>query len=324
MNTAASSNMVPPSGEILQIGPISSRADELLANRFNVTRLWEVGDRFKYLMRNGSRFIAAASSARHVIDAQLIGALPNVKIIASSGVGYDAIDVKTAQELGIVVTNTPDVLNDCVADLAWALVLDVTRRLSAADRYARSGEWARASFPLTTRASGKRLGIIGLGRIGSAIARRASGFDMQIGYHGRSPKKNSDYFYEPDLLALAAWCDILIVACPGGEETRGLVSSRVLDALGPEGMLVNIARGSIVDQTALVKALQQGKIAAAGLDAYAEEPNIPEELTQLENVVLLPHIGSATRETRAAMEDLMIENLSAFLNGKAALTPISA
>src|SRR5690606_16611355 len=151
---------------------------------------------------------AAASSARHLIDAELIGSLPNVNIIASVGVGYDAIDIKTAKERGIVVTNTPDVLNDCVADLAWGLVLDVTRRLSAADRYARSGKWARAAFPLTTRASGKRLGIIGLGRIGRAIARRASGFDMQVRYHSRSPKKNLDYFYEADLLALAAWSDI--------------------------------------------------------------------------------------------------------------------
>jgi len=322
MSSPISSNAGLSATGIIQIGPISSRADALLAAQFKVTRLWEIADKSDYLARNGSHFLAAATSARHPFNAELISLLPAIKIIASVGVGYDAIDIGAARERGIVVTNTPDVLNECVADLAWGLILDSMRRLSAADRYVRSGRWTQAPFPLASRVSGKRLGIIGLGRIGNAIARRAGGFDMKTRYHSRSPKKDSSYAYESNLLALAEWCDVLVVACPGGEATRGLVSQGVLEALGPRGVLVNIARGSIVDQDALVTALQQGKIAAAGLDAYEGEPNVPKELIQLDNVVLLPHIGSATTETRTAMENLMIDNLTAYLNEQRTLTPV--
>jgi lactate dehydrogenase-like 2-hydroxyacid dehydrogenase len=227
-------------------------------------------------------------------------------------VGYDTFDLAHARARGVQIGYTPEVLNDCVADTAFGLLIDTARQLSASERFVRAGRWPQGQFPLATRVSGKRLGIVGLGRIGRVIARRASGFDMEIRYHNRRPVSDVPYAYEPTLLGLAQWCDFLMVISAGGEGTRHLISAEVLQALGPQGHLVNVSRGSVVDEQALVAALQSKTIAGAGLDVYQDEPNVPEALLQLDNVVLLPHVASATHETRQAMSDRVLDNLRGF------------
>jgi hydroxypyruvate reductase len=233
-------------------------------------------------------------------------------VISSFGVGYDALDVAAVRERGIPVGYTPDVLNDCVADTAFGLVMDVARRFSAADRFVRRGEWTKSQFPLATQVSGKRLGIVGLGRIGRVVAKRAGGFDMEVRYHNRRVVNDVPYGYEPTLAGLAQWADFLVVISAGGAATRHLVNAQVLEALGPEGFLVNVSRGSVVDEEALVQALRDRKIAGAGLDVYEDEPHVPTALFDLDNVVLLPHIASGTHETRRAMAELVLRNLSTF------------
>ena len=269
-----------------------------------------------FLAQRGGDFTALVTSARYGADAALIAALPKLQAISSFGVGLDALDLDAARARGIAVGYTPDVLNDCVADTAFALVMDVARRTSAADRFVRRGDWLKGQFPLATKVSGKRLGILGMGRIGRVIARRASGFDMEVRYHNRNPLNDVDYGYEPTLKGLAQWADFLVVASAGGADTRGLVSRDILDALGPEGFLINISRGTVVDEAALVDALQHQRIAGAGLDVFEDEPRVPEALLALDNVVLLPHLASNTNETRAAMAQRVEENLAAFLAGK--------
>jgi hydroxypyruvate reductase len=243
-------------------------------------------------------------------------------VIANFGVGVDTIDLEAARERGVAVSNTPDVLTDCVADLALGLVIDVARRLSAADRFVRRGDWPKGQFPLATRVWGKKLGIVGLGRIGAAIARRAGGFDMPVRYHSRRLVENSPYEYEASVTALASWADFLVVACAGGAATRHLVSREVIEALGAGGYLVNISRGSVVDEAALVEALQAGRIAGAALDVFEDEPNVPPVLFALDNVVLLPHIASATHETRQAMADCVLANLRSWFDSGRLVTPV--
>jgi len=264
-----------------------------------------------------------ATSARYGADRALIEALPSLKVIASFGVGTDTIDLDAARARGVAVSNTPEVLNDCVADLAFGLLLDVARRLSAADRFVRRGDWLEGGFPLATKVSGKKLGIVGLGRIGAAIAKRGGGFDMTVRYHNRRPVEGSPHGYEASLPALAAWADFLVVACSGGPATRHLVSAEVIDALGPQGFLVNIARGSVVDEAALVAALLAGRIAGAALDVFEHEPNVPPALFGLDNVVLLPHIASGTHETRQAMADCVLANLTSWFDDGRLLTPVA-
>ncbi len=256
------------------------------------------------------------------MNAALLDAVPNARIVAHFGVGYDNVDVECARGKGVVVSNTPDVLTDCVADLAMGLVIDVARGVSAGDRYVRSGRWLKGPMPLATKVSGKRLGIVGLGRIGRAIAARAEGFDMEIRYHNRRQSPDAPYPFEHSLLELARWCDFLMVATSGGEATRGLISAAVIEALGPEGFLVNIARGSVVDEPALVTALAAKRIAGAALDVFADEPRVPEALLAMDNVVLTPHIASATTDTRAAMGQLVLDNLASFFETGRALTPV--
>ncbi|MFY9635368.1 MAG: 2-hydroxyacid dehydrogenase, partial [Cellulosimicrobium cellulans] len=225
----------------------------------------------------------------------------------------DTTDVAQAAERGIAVSNTPDVLNDCVADTAMALYLDVLRQTSAADRFVRRGDWlGKGNFPLATKASGKRVGILGLGRIGRVIARRLEGFDCAISYHSRNPVDGVAYEYKASPRDLAEGCDVLIVAAAGGPDSARLVDAGVIEALGPNGYLINIARGSVVDEDALVAALLGGRLAGAGLDVFADEPKVPEDLLALDNVVLLPHLGSGTHETRAAMAELTLANLRRF------------
>ena len=268
------------------------------------------------LASHGAGIEGLATSARFGADAALIAALPQLKVISSFGVGLDTLDLEAARARGIAVGYTPDVLNDCVADTAFALLMDVARRISAADRFVRRGDWLKGQFPTATKVSGKRLGILGMGRIGRVIARRASGFDMEVRYHNRRPLTDVDYGYAASLKELAAWCDFLVIASAGGAETQGLVSAEVLDALGPQGYLVNISRGTVVDEAALVDALTHKRIAGAGLDVFAQEPQVPAALMALDNVVLLPHLASNTHETRAAMAQRVEDNLSAFFAGR--------
>jgi lactate dehydrogenase-like 2-hydroxyacid dehydrogenase len=259
---------------------------------------------------------AMASFYVSKVDASLMDALPSLKIIANFGVGVDNIDLAAAQARNIIVTNTPDVLNDCVADAAMALVLNTLRRFARAEAYLRAGEWvSRGPYPLTTSLRGKTLGILGLGRIGAAIAQRAEVFGMKIRYHNRH-KKDVAYPYDADPIALAKNSDVLMIVAPGGRETDRIVNAAVLDALGPQGYLINIARGSLVDEPALLIYLQEKKIAGAGLDVYADEPRVPPEFFTLDNAVLFPHVGSATLETRTAMGQLQIENLRRYFAGQ--------
>lgn len=283
---------------------LDSSADELLAQR---------GPVFTVLVTTG---MLGASAA-------LMDRLPGLRAICSLGVGYDAIDIDAAHARGIVISNTPDVLDDCVADLAMGLLIDVVRGIGAADRWLRRGHWREGGHPrLATRVSGKRLGVLGMGRIGQAIARRAVGFDMQIRYHTRSPRPALPWAHEASLQQLAAWCDVLMVACTGGPQTHHLVSAEVLRALGPQGFLVNVARGSVVDERALLQCLQAQALAGAALDVFEHEPQVPEALLRLEQVVLLPHIGTATVETRGAMVDLVLQNLRRYLDEGALVTPV--
>jgi len=301
---------------VLQIGRLMPALEDQLQREFTVVRLADQPDAAAFLASEGASFDALVTSAAFGADARLFDKLPNLKIISSFGVGLDQIDLAAAAARGIAVGYTPDVLNDCVADIAFALLLDVARGASASDRFVRAGKWLTERYPLQTRVSGKRLGILGLGRIGRTIARRATGFDMEIRYTNRRRVNDVPYTHEPDIKALAAWSDFLVIAAAGGDESRGMVSAEVLNALGPKGFLVNVARGSVVDERALVKALQDGRIAGAGLDVFEDEPNVPPALFQLDNVVLLPHVASGTEETRQAMADRVLDNLRRFHAGE--------
>nr|WP_272887202.1 2-hydroxyacid dehydrogenase [Stutzerimonas stutzeri] len=283
-----------------------------MAAEHEVLRIWDQ-DADALLDQHAQRIEIVVTSARFGCTAELIGRLPNLRAIISSGVGYDSIAVGAARARGIPVSNTPDVLNDCVADLAFGLVIDCARQMSRADRFVRNGEWPSGGLPLARKVYGKRLGIVGLGRIGEAVAKRSSGFDMQVRYHNRRPVVGCEYGYESDLIELARWSDFLVLTCPGGESTRNLINRAVLDALGSKGMLINVSRGSVVDEPALVEALLEGRLGGAGLDVYAREPSVPQALLDLPNVVLLPHIASATEETRLAMEELLLANLRTFI-----------
>lgn len=301
---------------ILQAGRLLPALEARLAAEYDLHRLADESDPEAFLARHGADFTGLVTSAGGAgAPASLIAALPSLRVISSFGVGLDKIDLAAAQARGIAVGYTPDVLNDCVADTAFALMLDVARRTAEADRFVRAGRWSaegNAAFGLGRRVSGARLGIVGLGRIGQTIARRAGGFDMDVRYHSRRPVAGVPWTHEPVLRELAHWADFLIVITAGGPDTRHLIDAAVLDALGPRGYLVNVARGSVVDEAALVRALAERRIAGAGLDVFEHEPQVPPELLALDNVVLLPHIASATEETRQAMAARVLDNLAAF------------
>jgi lactate dehydrogenase-like 2-hydroxyacid dehydrogenase len=311
---------------LIQVGPFggSPTADERLKKHYDVIELWRFSDRDAALAQVAQGVTTLVTSASRGCDAALIAALPDLKAICSWGVGYETIDIAAAHARGIQVSNTPDVLTDCVADLAWGLLIAGARRIAQGDSFVRAGRWGlpQQSLPLSTRVSGKKLGIVGLGRIGLAIAKRAAGFDMDVRYHGRHPRAEAPYVYEASLTDLASWADFLVVATPGGAATHHLISRDVLEALGPKGVLVNIARGPVVDESALVQALQTGALGSAALDVFEHEPKVPEALRKIENTVLLPHVGSATVETRQAMEDLLFENLEAYIRTGKVVTPV--
>jgi lactate dehydrogenase-like 2-hydroxyacid dehydrogenase len=307
-------------GRVLQVGPLMPAVEAELAARFNHSVLPEAAGDF--LAARGAEFTAAITSARTGVGSELLAALPNLGAIIHFGVGYDATDVAGAHARGVLVTNTPDVLTECVADLAVGALIDIMRRLSTADRFVRSGAWERAAFPLGTRVSGARIGILGLGRIGRTVARRLEGFDVKIAYHNRNAVREVPYRYAASVEELARASDVLVVTAAGGPGTRGLVSAAVLEELGPNGFLVNVARGSVVDEPALVGALEAGRIAGAALDVFANEPHVPAALLGRDDVVLLPHIASATHETRADMARLALANLEGFLSTGTVLTPV--
>jgi len=268
------------------------------------------------------RIRAIAATGDSKVDAALIAQLPALEIISVMGVGYDGIDVAAARARRVAVTHTPGVLNDDVADLAIALMLGWARQLPRADRFVRAGAWENGPLPLGRKLSGARLGLVGLGRIGQAIAHRAGAFGMRIAYTSRSAKSGVLYPYLPSAVALAAQSDYLVVITPGGAETRHLIGAAVLEALGPQGCLVNVARGSVVDEAALIDALRAGTIAGAALDVFESEPRVSQALREFEQVVLTPHIGSATAQTRQAMADLAFANLQAQFSGQPLLTPV--
>ena len=265
---------------------------------------------------------ALVGTGAAVVDKKLLSMLPNVKLIAICGVGYDGVDVVAAKEKGIVVTHTPGVLTDDVADLALGLMLSIGRRIPQADRFVRNGDWVNDTFPMTRKVTGARLGVVGMGRIGRAIAKRAAAFDMRIAYTGREAKADVPYAFYKTATALAAEVDYLVVAVPGGDGTKNLIGASVLQALGPKGYLINVARGSVVDQPVLVQALKGKAIAGAALDVFWDEPIVDPELRRLPNVVLTPHIASATDETRQAMAALTLDNLQAFYERRALPTPV--
>jgi hydroxypyruvate reductase len=293
-----------------------------LQSEFTAHNLFEAQSKDAFFEKCAARVRGLATFGPLPVDGKLMDALPKLEIIANFGVGVDAINLADAKQRNIIVTNTPDVLNECVADTALALILNTLRKLPQSENYLRAGNWAsRGPYPLTTSLGGKVLGVLGLGRIGEAIAKRAMACGMTIRYHNRN-KKDVPYPYDPDPATLAKNSDVLMVVTPGGSETAKLVNEKVLQALGPEGYLVNIARGSVVDEPVLLRYLQEKKIAGAGLDVFADEPRVPPEFFTLDNAVLFPHVASATVETRKAMGDLQIENLRRHFAGKPVLTRV--
>jgi lactate dehydrogenase-like 2-hydroxyacid dehydrogenase len=265
-------------------------------------------------------FVGVGSTAK--VDRKLLAMFPNVKMISIFGVGYDGVDVAAVKERGIQVTHTPDVLTDDVADLAMGLILSIGRRIPQSDKFVRNGDWVSEPFTMTHKVTGTRLGVVGFGRIGQAIAKRAAAFDMSIAYTGRRAKTNAPYRFYASASELAANSDYLVVAVPGGDDTKNMINAQVLKALGPKGIVVNIARGSVIDQTALIQSLKDKSIAGAGLDVFWDEPNIDPQFFKLQNVVLTPHNGSNTHETRRAMADLALANLKAFFDERPLLTLI--
>jgi lactate dehydrogenase-like 2-hydroxyacid dehydrogenase len=310
--------------DILMTAPMMPIVIEALDKAFTLHRLWEQADKEAFLKEVGPRIRGVATSTLFGrVDATLLDRLPNVEIVSSFGVGYDNVDAEEAARRNIVVTNTPGVLDDEVADLTLGLLLATLRKIPQADRYLRDGKWLKASFPLSATLRERKVGIVGLGRIGKAIAKRLSGFDVSIAYHGRTQQDDIAYPYYPTVTGLAEACDVLIVITPGGASTRHLINAEVLKALGPNGVLINVARGTVVDEQALIDALKSGTILSAGLDVYEDEPRVPQELIDLEHVVLLPHIASASVHTRNAMSKLVADNLISWFDGKGPLTPVA-
>ena len=296
----------------LQIGPLMPALEAALREQHNVlTAQATTADAPLADMADAVRITAVVTSAPVGVPAAWLAQLPALQVVSSFGVGLDKLPLDAARAAGLPVGYTPDVLNDCVADLAMGLLIDGARRIAAADRFVRRGDWLQGRYPLTTRVSGKRLGIVGLGRIGQAVARRAAGFDMDIAYTNRRPAEGVAWRHEPSLLTLAAWADFLVLTVAGGPATHHLVNAQVLRALGPKGLLVNVARGSVVDEAALIACLQSGELGGAALDVFNDEPRVPAALLALDNVVLAPHMASGTHDTRQAMADLCLANLRA-------------
>ena len=308
--------------DIIFTGKGHAGTQATLESEFTVHKLFEAKDREAFLKSVSPKVRGIASFGLMPVNGALMDALPKLEIVSNFGVGVDQINLDDAKARKIIVTNTPDVLNECVADTGIALVLNTLRKFPQSEKHLRAGQWVeKGPYPLCTSLGGKTMGILGLGRIGEAVAKRAIACGMKIRYHNRN-KKDVPYPYDPDPVTLAKNSDVLMVVTPGGAETRALVNAAVLDALGPKGYLVNIARGSVVDEPVLLKYLQEGRIAGAGLDVFADEPRVPPAFFTLDNAVIFPHVASATQETRKAMGDLQIENLRRHFSGKPVLTRV--
>jgi len=305
--------------EILQTGPLLASCEKALAERYTVHKLHEQADKSAWLKQNGARIRAHAGSG---VQADLMDALPNLEIIASFGVGYDNIDTATAKARNIRVTNTPDVLNDAVAELTIGLMISLARRIPQSDQYVRQGKWLAGNFGLFSELTGKTVGILGLGRIGKEIATRAQAMKMRVVYHGRHAQPSVPYVYYDNLEDMARDADWLVIIAPGGKGTEKIVSRKVLEALGPKGAIVNVARGTLVDESAMVELLQNGGLGGAALDVFEDEPSVPEALFGLDNVVLSPHQGSATNQTRDAMGALLVANLEKHFAGEPLISAV--
>ncbi len=311
-----------PKPTVLAPAPLPSLITEQLSARYELVELAEADDAAAVLAECAERVRAVVTQGA-VVDRAYMEALPNLQIVANFGVGYDKVDAPAAAELGVIVTNTPDVLNEEVADTTLALLLMTIRQLPQADRFVREGSWVSESFPLTPSSlQGRKVGIIGMGRIGEAIARRLEAFGVTPVYHTRTQRNHVSYTYYDKLLTMAADVDTLIVIVPGGPATQNLINREVLEALGANGILVNVARGSVVDEPALIKALQDKVILSAGLDVFADEPNVPQELIDMEHVVLLPHVGSASVPCRNAMGQLVVDNVVSWFQTGTPVTPV--
>ncbi len=307
---------------VLMIGLYPEWEMPVLEAAYDVHKLWLVDDKHSYINRHAEDIRAIATRGDLGASAELIESLPQLELIACFGVGTDAIDLKAAATRGIHVSNTPDVLTGDVADLAIGLCIAAARMMPQGDVLVRDHKWPQGTLPLATRFFGKRLGVLGLGRIGMAIAKRAQGFDMEISYHNRNRRDDVPFAYCETVEALAAQSDFLVAAVAGGAGSKAMIGSAALIALGPQGYFINVARGTVVDEAALLHALENGVIKGAGLDVYLNEPNIDARFMKLKNVVVLPHVGSGTLETRKAMGKLVRDNLEAHFAGKPLLTPV--
>ncbi|MDS9469766.1 2-hydroxyacid dehydrogenase [Paracoccus sp. MBLB3053] len=313
--------------DVLVCTPIRPEKLAILEETYNVFPLYKLTDedaREALIDEAGKSCVGMVSNGHFPADDAFLSRLPKLQIAACSSVGYETLDVDAMTRRGIRFTNTPDVLTDDVADIAILLMLAVRRNLVAGDAWVRSGDWGRKGMlPLTRTTSGRRVGIVGLGRIGAAIAKRCEALGMEIGYFGRKPKAGIAYRYFDNVVDMAGWSDVLIAAASGGPETAHLVSAEALDALGPEGSFINISRGSVVDEAALLDALESGRLGSAGLDVFLNEPNPDPRFAKLPNVVLYPHHASGTIETRDKMSQLVLDNLAAHFAGKPLLTPVN-
>lgn len=313
----------PNAPEIVMTGPLMAYAADQLKERFVVHELWKAADRDAFLAEIAGRVRGVAAGGGHArVDAALFDALPKLEIVSSFGVGYDHVDAAEAGRRGLVVTNTPDVLTDEVADLAIGLLLATVRQIPQVDRYLREGHWLKGAYPLTTSLRKRKVGIVGLGRIGKAVAHRIEAFGLPVAYHGRSRQSDVAYRYYPSLVEMAADVDTLISVAPGGASTHHIINGQVLKALGPDGILINVGRGTVVDEAALIAALADKTILSAGLDVFEDEPRVPAELIAMDHVVLLPHVGSASVHTREQMGQLVVDNLSSWFAGQGPKTPV--
>ena len=308
--------------DLILTGPMMPLIEEQADRLFTVHRLAKAKDRDALISEIAPRIRAIATAGHFPVNGALMQKLPKLEIVANFGVGYDSVDAKWAGEHGVVVTNTPDVLNEEVADTTLALLLQTVRQLPQSERYLRAGKWLEKPFPLSHTLRDRTIGIVGMGRIGKAIARRIEAFGVPIVYHSRRPAADVSYKHYPNLVAMARDADVLIVIVPGGAGTKNMINAEVLKALGPNGIFINVARGSVVDEPALIEALKSKTILSAGLDVFADEPRVPQELIAMDHVVLLPHVGSASHYTRRAMGQLLVDNLASWAKGAGPLTPV--
>lgn len=309
--------------EVVNIASLPPALIARLEREFGAVNIPRGPERDQFFAEHADEVRVLICSYQDGATAEVLAQLPHLEAVCNLGVGYDSTDVAYLRERGIPLANTPDVLTECVADIAVGLLIDTMRQLTASDRFLRAGRWARGeAYPLTRRVWGTPVGILGLGRIGQAIARRLEAFGCPISYYSRHEVTDVNYTYCDSPVALATSCRALVVAVPGGVETDGLVNAEVLKALGPDGFVVNIARGSVIDEAALIAALETGEIAGAGLDVFRNEPNVPAALLGRNDVVLLPHVGSGSVETRTDMADLLIDNIAAWLTRRELVTPV--